>query len=153
MQNPLVKVINNTAVNKVVGSVCKFYVTHESAILTTGTIGFSAVGIWVTYKNAPEIQCVLMDARTALEQCNTKEERSDVYKLTLNSLIPLVAPILIFEAATITCSILNKKRTDKLEMKLAETAGALALAETAIAQYQLLEKRSTHSFRMIFIRT
>lgn len=139
MQNPLVKVMSNAAVNKVVGEVGKFYVAHESTIHATGIIGFSLANTWITYTNAPKINQILIETREALWNCNTKEEKSQVYKLALRDLFPLVMPILIFEGATIACTIFAKRQSDK---KIAEAAGALALAETAIAQYQSFQKEA-----------
>ena len=138
MKNALIaKVMKNTVINRTVGEIGKFYISHESAILTTGTISFGLAALWVTAKNATDIHYILEDAKIALNECNTKEERNDVYALTIRSLFPKIAPILIFEGASVGCALFAKKQSDK---KLAEAAGALTIAQAAIAQYQSFQK-------------
>lgn len=138
MKNALIaKVMKNTVINRTVGEIGKFYISHESAILTTGTISFGLAALWVTAKNATDIHYILEDFKLALNECNTKEERNDVYALTMRSLFPKIAPILIFEGASVGCALFAKKQSDK---KLAEAAGALTIAQAAIAQYQSFQK-------------
>ncbi len=143
MKNALIaKVMKNTVINRTVGEIGKFYISHESAILTTGTIGFSVAAVWVMGKNATDIHYILEDAKVALDECNTKEERNDVYTLTIRSLFPKIVPILIFEGASIGCALFAKKQSDK---KIAEAAGALTIAQAAIAQYQSFQKEAEQS--------
>lgn len=140
MKNKLMaRILGNEVAHRVIGTVSKFYVEHESTVLTCGTIGFSTACTWVTYINAPKINNAIFEAKAALEQCNYKEERAQVYKLFLKELAPLVAPIIIFQSATIGCAIFSKKQADK---KLAEAAGALSIAQAAIAQYQSFQKEA-----------
>jgi hypothetical protein len=140
MKNKLVaKVMGNEIASKIIGEVGRFYINHESVILTTGTIGFSWAATAITMKNSMEIHYILADCRDALQNCNTKEERNHVYSLTLKSLVPLVLPILLFEGASTACAIFSKKQYDK---KLAEAAGALSIAQAAITQYQLFQKEA-----------
>lgn len=144
MKNQIVtKLMGNKYIGPVLGGLAKFYISNESLILTTGTIGFSLATTAVTLKNAEKISITLNSARDALAQCNTREEKSSVYRLFLKEMAPLILPIVIFQSATIGCAILNKKRSDKLEMKLAETAGALTIAQTAISQYQNFQKEAS----------
>lgn len=150
MKNQIVaKVMQNKVISKVGGEVAKFYLAHESTILTTGTIGFSLATTAITYRNADKIKSVLAEASYILadlkEQGASKEEINDFYISTIKELSPLIAPIIIFQAATITCSVMNKKHSDKLESKLAETAGALSIAQAAIAQYQAFQKEAEES--------
>ena len=140
--NFLAKVMSNDVLRKIIGGIGSFYISNQSLILTTGTIGFSMATVAVTYKNASQIEMCLNEARYALANCNTKEEKSMVYSLMLKELTGLVLPIIIFEGATIGCAIMSKKHTDKIESKLAETAGALTIAQTAIAQYQNFTKEA-----------
>lgn len=142
MKNFLAPVVQNKVVNSVVTNAGKFYIAHESAILTGGTIGFSLATTAVTYRNSAKINELIINAREALYQCNTKKEKNDVYRMFLKELAPLVLPILIFQGATIACAVLSKKRSDKIEAKLAETAGALTIAQAAIAQYQSFTKEA-----------
>ena len=143
MKNKLLaKVMGNELAGKVIGTLSTFYVQHESTILTSGTIGFSLVTTAVAMKNAAQINYILQDAREALWQCNTKAEKNEVYKLMLKELIPLIAPIIIFQSATIGCAVFSKKQADK---KIAEAAGALSIAQAAISQYQMFQKEAEES--------
>lgn len=143
MKNQIIaKVMGNEFLRKVVGEVGSFYISHQSLILTTGTIGFSLATVAATYKNAAKIEDCLQQARFAIANCNTKEEKNQVYGLMLKELTGLVLPIIIFEAATIGCAVMSKKHSDRLETRLAETAGALTIAQSAIAQYQSFTKEA-----------
>lgn len=140
MKNKLVaKIMGNEVANKVIGEIGRFYINHESAILTTGTIGFSWAATCVAMKNATEVHYILADCRDALQNCNTKEERNQVYSITLKELFPLIFPILLLEGASTACAIFSKKQYDK---KLAEAAGALSIAQAALTQYQLFQKET-----------
>lgn len=140
MKNKLVaKIMGNEVANKVIGEIGRFYINHESAILTTGTIGFSWAATCVAMKNATEVHYILADCRDALQNCNTKEERNQVYSITLKELFPLMFPILLLEGASTACAIFSKKQYDK---KLAEAAGALSIAQAALTQYQLFQKET-----------
>lgn len=127
------------AQNKVVSEIGKFYLAHESAILTGGTIGFSLATTAVTLKNAAEITNVINNAKYALSTCHTQEEKNSVYSLTLKNLAPLVTPILIFQVATISCAVFAKKQSDK---RIAELAGALTVAQQAVTYYQNFQKQA-----------
>jgi len=135
----LAKVMGNAFISKVAGTVGSFYINHESLILTTGTIGFSLATTAVTYKNAARINEVLYNGKCALSICNSEEEKKSIYRTMLMDLTGLVAPIIIFQSATIACSLFSKKQYDK---KLAEAAGALSIAQAAIAQYQSFQKQA-----------
>lgn len=140
MKNKVVaKIMGNEVANKVIGEIGRFYINHESAILTTGTIGFSWAATCITMKNATEVHYILADCRDALQNCNTKEERNQVYSITLKELFPLIFPILLLEGASTACAIFSKKQYDK---KLAEAAGALSIAQAALTQYQLFQKET-----------
>ena len=140
MKNFLAPVLKNEVVAKVTGGIGKFYLAHETAILTGGTIGFSMATTAVTLKNAGQINDIIADTKDMLEQCNDNNERSEVYIWAARELAPLVAPILIFQLATIGCAIKSKKNSDLKDKKLAEAASALSLAQAAIAQYQSFQK-------------
>lgn len=143
MKNKLVTTImGNQFISKVLGEIGRFYIQNESMILTTGTIGFSLATTAVAMTNATKISDILQQARAALWNCNTKEERNQVYSIFLKELFPLVAPIVIFQGATIGCALFAKKQADK---KIAEAAGALTIAQAAIAQYQNFQKQAEES--------
>ena len=145
MQNPLVRVMSNQAISKIVGEAGKFYLANQSTILSVGSIGFGLAATGIALKNGGEINRILLDARDALNACNSKEERNQVYTLMLKELFPHIAAIVIFQGASIGCVVLNKKHSDKLEARLAETAGALSIAQTAIAQYQSFQREAQES--------
>lgn len=136
----LTKIMGNEVANKIITAIGQFCVKNEGTLLTSGAIGFSLASTAFALKNASDISCIIYDARCALEQCNTKEERCDVYKITLRELTPKVAPIVIFQTASIACSLFNKRRTDRIESKLMETTGALMVCQTAMNQYQKFQK-------------
>lgn len=137
MKNFLAPVMKNKVVSKVTSEVSKFYVAHESTILTGGTIGFSLATTAVTYKNSAEINRILEETREALYSADSEDEKKLIYKTTLKALAPLVLPILAFQAATIGCALYSKRQSDK---KLAAAAGALSIAQEAIARYQQFQK-------------
>ena len=137
MKNFLAPVMKNKVVSKVTSEVSKFYVAHESTILTGGTIGFSLATTAVTYKNSAEINRILEETREALYSADSEDEKKLIYKTTLKELAPLVLPILAFQAATIGCALYSKRQSDK---KLAAAAGALSIAQEAIARYQQFQK-------------
>lgn len=140
MKNKLIaRIMGNELANKIVSEITKFYIQNEGWLLTGGTIGFSWAATAAALKNAEMINYTLREAREALAMCNTQEERNTVYKLMLKELFPLVAPIVIFEAAATGCALLSKKQYDK---KLAEAAGALSIAQAAITQYQAFQKEA-----------
>ena len=137
MKNFLAPVAKNKVVHKVTSEVGKFYIAHESAILTGGTIGFSLATTITMYNNADEIKKVLDNAKEALYSADSEDEKKLIYKTTLKALAPLVLPILAFQAATIGCALYSKRQADK---KLAAAAGALSIAQEAIARYQQFQK-------------
>lgn len=143
MQNKLIaKVMGNEIAGKIIGEVGKFYINHESAILTGGTIGFSAAATFIAAKNGGQITQLVADARYSLSVCNTKQERDDVYRIFLKEMAGLVLPILIFEAASVTCALLSKRNSDKKDRQIAELAGSLSIAQAAVTQYQAFTKEA-----------
>lgn len=136
-KNFLAPVMKNKVVSKVTSEISKFYVAHESAILTGGTIGFSLATTITMYKNADEIKKVLENAKETLYYADSEDEKKLIYKTTLKQLVPLVLPIMIFQGMTIGCALYSKRQSDK---KLAAAAGALSIAQEAIARYQQFQK-------------
>lgn len=136
-KNFLAPVMKNKVVSKVTSEISKFYVAHESAILTGGTIGFSLATTITMYKNADEIKKVLENAKETLYYADSEDEKKLIYKTTLKQLAPLVLPIMIFQGMTIGCALYSKRQSDK---KLAAAAGALSIAQEAIARYQQFQK-------------
>ena len=139
MKNFLAPVMQNKVVGTMTSEISKFYINHESAILTGGTIGFSMATTAITLKNSRDINYILDITRNSLEACQTKEERNEVYAEALKKLAPLVLPIVVFQSATIGCALYSKRQADK---KLAAAAGALSIANEAIARYQAFQKQT-----------
>lgn len=142
MKNPVAIVTNNNVIGPVLRKVGSFYLEHQSLILTGGTIGFSLATTAVTFKNASYILNSLDVAKEALENADTKEEKNQIYKDVLKDISPKVLPILVFQTATIVCSIQSKKLTDKKDRQLVEAASALSLAQNAITSYQEFNKKA-----------
>ena len=134
--------MGNEIASSIVRTVSRFCMTNRTALLTTGTIGFSWAATGIALKNATEIHNTIFNCRAALQTCNTKEERDKVYSLFFKTITPLVLPIILFEGAATGCAIMSKKHTDNVEMRLAETAGALSIAQSAIAQYKTFAKEA-----------
>lgn len=139
MKDFLAPVKNNKVVKVFTTELGKFYVNHESAILTGGTIGFSLATTALTIKNSRQINYIIDLTRNSLAVCQTKEERNEVYADALKGLAPLVLPIMLFQAATIGCALYSKKQSDK---KLAAAASALSIANEAVARYQAFQKET-----------
>ena len=139
MKNFMTPIMTNKVVQTVTSEVGKFYAEHQSSILTTGIIGCSTATTAVTFRNADKIKETLRDAQAALATCNTQDEKNKVYKLALTELAPLVAPIIIFQTATIGLAIFSKRESDR---KLAAATSALTVANEVIAQYQSFQKQT-----------
>jgi len=137
MKNFLAPIAQNKVVSTITTELGKFYSEHKGLILTGGTITFSLATTAMTLKNAREIMDTLDDARAALANCNTQDEKNKVFAMTLKTLAPLVTPIIIFQMATIGCAVVAKKESDK---KIAELAGALSIAQQAVTYYQSFQK-------------
>jgi hypothetical protein len=128
--------------NKVVSSVTNFCSVHKSALLAGGTIGFSLTTTAVVFRNSPMIHQIIWDTRDALEAANSEEEKKSIYKAAIKDLVPLVGPIIFFQAGTIVTSIIAKKDSDKKDVRIAELTSAAAVASQAIEQYRLFQKEA-----------
>lgn len=143
MKNQLVtKITANPVVSKVAGEIGKFYISNQSTILSVGGIGFSMAATGIAIRNGSEINRIISEAKVAIQNCNTREERNQLYTTMARELAPLVLPIVIFQAATIGCFAVSKKELDSKDKKIADLAGALSIAQTAMAQYQSFQKET-----------
>lgn len=133
------KIKNNKMVGAAVTNIGNFYATHESTILTGGSIGFSLATTAVTFRNAPKITNEILMAKEDLAMCETEEERKAIYMDTLKRIVPLAAPILLFQTAQIACTIGQKKERDR---KLAEAGAALTIANNVISQYKDFKRKA-----------
>lgn len=120
-------------------TVANFVAANEGTILPVGSIVFSGVAIVAAVKNSNDILSIIGDANDALKLEADPEMRKKIYVSAAKDLAPKVGPIVIFYGASIACTIVNKKHTDK---KIAELTAALGLAQTAITQYQLWQKQA-----------
>lgn len=131
---PIVEVVKATP-----STVANFVAANEGTILPVGSIVFSGVAIVAAAKNSNDILSIIGDANDALKLEADPEMRKKIYISAAKDLAPKVGPIVIFYGASIACTIVNKKHTDK---KIAELTAALGLAQTAITQYQLWQKQA-----------
>lgn len=117
----------------------KFYIRHESSVLTAGTIGFSLATTAVTLRNARFIMNTIDDAHVMLENAKTNDKKEKIFVVTVKELAPKAIPIIVFQSLTILCAIRSKKESDK---KIAELTEALAMANNAITSYKAFEKEA-----------
>lgn len=137
MKNFLAPIAKNPNVSRITDTIGKFYRDNEGTFLTGGTIIFSCATTAMTFKNASSIIETINNAKEALANCSTDKDRKKVYELTIKTLAPKVAPILLLQAATIVCAVKNKKQYDK---RVADAISALSLAQQAVTYYQSFQK-------------
>lgn len=145
MKNFLAPIKNNQIASGIMTEVGKFYSEHKGIILTGGTITFSLAATASAMKNSREIFDTVDQANAALAQCTSQEQKNQVYMMTIRALAPLIAPIVIFEGLTITCTILQKKNSDAKDKRIAELASALSIAQQAVTYYQNFQKQAEES--------
>lgn len=133
MKNPL-KAINKAAVKQLPKLAGNYILAHQGAFLTGGTIACNAAGIAVTYRNSPEIHRIISEAKAALSNLNPGEDelKKQIVKGAVIEAGKLIVPILLFFAASTTCTIVNHKKN---EAKIAALTAALSLAQGTIAEY------------------
>lgn len=125
--------------DKIVKPVMKFYILHQSAILTGGTIGFSLATTVTTIRNARGIIETIDAAKQMIAEAKDDNEKHNIYVATIKRLAPQAIPIIIFQSATIACAITAKKQSDK---KISNMTEALTLANNAIAGYKAFQKEA-----------
>lgn len=116
-----------------------FYGQHESTILTAISIGSSSAAITLALKNARAIIGTLDVAKEMISQTDNKDEQTKIYLNTLKTLTPLLGPVLALEVLSALSTIKLKQTTDK---KIATLTEALAVANNAIAAYQVFQKEA-----------
>lgn len=137
IKNPLSLITKNPVVKTAGKEVSKFIFAHEGLLFTGGQIGFNLAGILITYKNAPKIQSITTNAKIAMSEADSDEVRRQIAINALKELVPLVAPIVIFFAASTTCSIVGHKKN---QAKIATLTAALSLAHSTINDYDVFKK-------------
>lgn len=133
------KLVVASVVKSLPATMTSIYIHHEGAILTVGSIAFSGAAIAMSVKNSRDILTIIDDGKHALSIEKDREIRKKIYISILRDLTPKAGPIVGFYAASIACTLVNKKHTDK---KIAELTAALGLAQNAITQYQLWQKEA-----------
>ena len=116
-----------------------FYGQHESTILTAISIGSSSAAITLALKNSRAIIGTLDVAKEMISQTDNKDEQTKIYLSTLKTLTPLLGPVLALEVLSALSTIKLKQTTDK---KIATLTEALAVANNAIAAYQVFQKEA-----------
>ena len=116
-----------------------FYTQNESTILTAGSIGCSVGATTMALKNARAILHTLDIAKEMIQNTQDKDECTRIYLTTLKTLTPLLGPVLALQLMSAYCSIKMKQTTDK---KIATLTEALAVANNAIAAYQVFQKEA-----------
>lgn len=137
IKNPLAVVTKNELVKNAGKEISKFVIAHEGLLFTGGTIAFNAAGIAATYKNAPKIQQIISDTKTALAEAEDEEVKRKLAVDSFKQLLPLVSPIAIFFVASATCAIVGHKKS---QAKIATLTAALTLAQSTINDYDLFKK-------------
>lgn len=133
------KLVVASVVKSLPATMTSIYIQHEGVILTVGSIAFSGAAIAMSVKNSRDILTIIDDGKHALGIEKDREIRKKIYISVLRDLTPKAGPIIGFYAASIACTLVNKKHTDK---KIAELTAALGLAQNAITQYQLWQKQA-----------
>ncbi len=135
--------MKNLVVPKVVATaatgVSEFYLNNESTILAVGSIAASGGAIVLATKNSRYILDTIADGREILAKNSDPKLRKQIYLDILKELAPKVGPIVGLYAVSVTCTILNKKHSDK---KIAELTSAVGLTQNALLQYQLWKKEA-----------
>lgn len=117
-----------------------FYFEHQSIILTGGAIGFSLATTATTMMYSRDILNTLDEAKEMLSKEENEDKKKDIYGATIKEIAPKLLPIVIFQSATILCTVQNKRIYDAQERKLTDAVSALSLAQNAIVQYQTFQK-------------
>lgn len=125
---------------KIPGVISGYVLEHKGAVLTGGVIACNTAGIALTYKNSPKIHSIISEAREALSDPNlTEDVRVKIRRETIKELVPLVTPIFIFYAGSVTCAVVNQKQN---EAKIATLTAGLTLAQNTIAEYDLFKEET-----------
>ena len=129
----LPKIIALEQFKRLVDPTVKFYMKHQSVFLTGQTIGFSITANILAIKNGKEIINTIDIAKECVYKTETKEERINIYTQAFKDLVPLLAPIIFFQAASAYSVIKMKKSSDK---QISDLTEALAVTSNALASYK-----------------
>lgn len=116
-----------------------FYAKNDTTILTATSITTSLMGSVMTYRNAQKIHDVIYGTKVQLSKTpiDDREARKDIYINAAKELSTLMAPIVIFHAISIGCSIGANRVSKK---RIATLSAACSVAELAINEYDAFKK-------------
>ena len=133
------EIIKSNTIATVAAGISAFYLNNESTILAVGSIATSGGAVILAAKNSHDILEIISDGKEILSKNQDPALRKRIYLDILKELTPKVAPIMVLYGISVTCTILNKRHSDKKIADLTATAG---LAQSALLQYQLWKKEA-----------
>lgn len=125
----------------------QLYLDNASTVNAIGAISFSCLSTATAIKNSAEIIETINDIKMIYPTIPDQEHRKEFIKSGIKKLIPLVTPIIAFQAGAITFIMLNKNQLDKANKKIADLTAALVVANNAISQYQEFQKKAEEELK------
>ena len=136
-----IKAVSTAVTKNVVNPMQEFYKNNASTVNATGAIAFSMLSTGVAMRNSRKIIDIIEDFQDIYPTL-PKEERKTLIKAALKELVPLVLPIITFQAMAVTFIMLNKKQLDNANKQIGDLTAALVMANNAISQYQEFQKKA-----------
>lgn len=136
-----IKAVSTAVTKNVVNPMQEFYKNNASTVNATGAIAFSMLSTGVAMRNSRKIIDIIEEFQDIYPTL-PKEERKAFIKAALNELVPLVLPIITFQAMAVTFIMLNKKQLDDANKQIGDLTAALVMANNAISQYQEFQKKA-----------
>lgn len=143
MKNYLAPIKNSGLGKKILVPTGKFLVRNSAILLTGGAIACDISAVVFTYKYTPRINQILTDAKAALENAHSQEERKKIYTAAIKEAAPMVGVIMLFLGGSIVCNIVNTRSAQKkLAAKDLQIATLAASAQTAITELSNFKKEA-----------
>ncbi|MBP3826219.1 MAG: hypothetical protein ILA11_10880 [Butyrivibrio sp.] len=121
----------------------KFLIRNSAILLTGGAIACDISAVVFTYKYAPRIHEIVTDAKAALEDAHSNEDRKKIYTAAIKEAAPMVGVIMLFLGGSIVCNIANTRSAQKkLAAKDLQIATLAASAQTAITELSNFKKEA-----------
>lgn len=136
-----IKAVSTAVTKNVVNPMQEFYKNNASTVNATGAIAFSMLSTGVAMRNSRKIIDIIEDFQDIYPTL-PKEERKTLIKAALKELVPLILPIITFQAMAVTFIMLNKKQLDDANKQIADLTAALVMANNAISQYKEFQKKA-----------
>ena len=136
-----IKAVSTAVTKNVVNPMQEFYKNNASTVNATGAIAFSMLSTGVAMRNSRKIIDIIEDFQDIYPTL-PKEERKTLIKAALKELVPLILPIITFQAMAVTFIMLNKKQLDDANKQIGDLTAALVMANNAISQYQEFQKKA-----------